>query len=147
MKPTDVKILINALEQYCAKHKMRFTPSRGVALEVIARSNNPIGAYDVIEEMGKVTEKPKPTTVYRAIDFLQEHGFIHKIESLSAFVACHAGHSHQGSQFIICNDCGKVEEVHLCDLPQSLKEKTSVIGFEMKHWNAEIHGVCKQCAA
>ncbi len=146
-KSKDLKKLIRTLEKYCKESRIRCTPSRIIVLEIIASSNQPIGAYDIIEEIGKVTEKPKPTTVYRAIDFLQDHGFIHKIESLSAFVVCHAGHSHDGSQFIICTDCGAVEEVHLCDLPKFLKQKFKSTGFQINHWNAEIHGTCEQCLA
>ncbi len=136
---------ISEVEAYCNEHGMRFTLPRRVALEVIIASAQPIGAYDVIEAMGKITDKPKPTTVYRALDFLQEHGFIHKIESLSAFVACHAGHNHEGSQFIVCNDCGSVEEVHLCHLPKDLQKKVESTGFKMEHWNTEIHGICQRC--
>lgn len=145
MKKSDVKKLILELERFCEKNGMRLTPPRRMTLEVIAASDRPIGAYDVIEEIGKVTDKPKPTTVYRAIEFLQQNGFIHKIASLNAFVSCHAGHSHEGSQFIVCDDCGKVEEVHLCHLPNDLKKKVDNTGFKMGHWNTEIHGICRDC--
>lgn len=147
MTKKEIQKLIMELEIYCGDKGLRYTPPRRLALEVIAASSRPIGAYDVIEEMGKITDKPKPTTVYRAIEFLQAHGFIHKIESLSAFVACHAGHSHEGSQFIVCNDCGTVEEVHLCHLPQALQKKVDATGFKMVHWNTEIHGICQRCQA
>ncbi|MCB9983607.1 MAG: transcriptional repressor [Rhodospirillales bacterium] len=147
MTKKEIQKLIRTLETYCGDKGLRYTPPRRITLEVIAASKRPIGAYDVIEEMGKVTDKPKPTTVYRAIEFLQEHGFIHKIESLSAFVACHAGHNHEGSQFIVCNDCGTVEEVHLCHLPKDLQKKVDNTGFKMAHWNTEIHGTCQQCQA
>ena len=145
MQKKNIEQPIKELEAYCKEHRMRYTPSRRMTLEIIVASSRPIGAYDVIEEMGKITEKPKPTTVYRAIDFLQQHGFIHKIESLSAFVACHAGHSHSGSQFIVCSDCGTVEEVHLCHLPKALENKVNDTGFKMDHWNTEIHGTCHLC--
>lgn len=145
MKKTEIKKLIADLETFCKENAVRYTPPRFQTLEVIAASKQPIGAYDVIEEMGKFTDKPKPTTVYRAIDFLQAHGFIHKIESLNAFVVCHAGHSHEGSQFIVCNDCGKVEEVHLCHLPKDLQKKVESTGFKMSRWNTEIHGTCQRC--
>lgn len=145
MKKTDIKKLSKELESYCKDKGLRHTPPRIMTLEIIAASSRPIGAYDVIEEMGKITDKPKPTTVYRAIEFLQAHGFIHKIESLSAFVACHAGHTHAGAQFIVCNDCGEVEEVHLCHLPAALKKKVDDTGFSMVHWNTEIHGTCQRC--
>lgn len=142
----DIKKLVRDLEVFCKEKGLRYTPPRHITLEVIAASKRPVGAYDVIEEMGKITDKPKPTTVYRAIEFLQQHGFIHKIESLNAFVTCHAGHSHEGSQFIVCDDCGTVEEVHLCHLPDDLKKKVDATGFKMLHWNTEIHGLCKKCA-
>lgn len=145
MKQSDVKKLTEALESFCKDHGARFTPPRRITLEIIARHERPIGAYDVIEEMGRITDKPKPTTVYRALEFLQAHGFIHKIESLSAFTACHAGHSHEGSQFIVCNGCGTVEEVHVCHLPQALQKKVEETGFKMAHWNTEIHGTCLRC--
>lgn len=141
----DIRKLLDELKAYCNEKGQRYTPPRYTTLEVIAASNVPIGAYDIIEQMGKITEKPKPATVYRSIEFLQEHGFIHKIESLNAFVVCHAGHSHEGSQFIVCNDCGTVEEIHLCHLPKDLKAQVDSSGFKMDRWNTEIHGVCQRC--
>ena len=136
---------LEELEKYCLDNGLRLTDPRKSTLQVIAGSEKPVGAYDIIEEIGKTTEKPKPTTVYRAIDFLQEHGFIHKIESLNAFVTCHAGHTHEGSQFMVCDDCGTVNEIHLCHLPQALKDQIEGTGFNLNHWNAEIHGRCNSC--
>lgn len=148
MKKNDVKKLVGQLELYCKEHKARFTPPRRMTLEIIASSAKPIGAYDILDEMAKLLgNKPKPPTVYRAIDFLQAHGFIHKIESMNAFITCHAGHHHAGSQFIVCDDCGLVEEVHLCHLPKDLKSKVEAGGFAMSHWNTEIHGRCQACQA
>ena len=145
MNKTEIRNVLNKFEDYCDKNNLRCTPSRKITLEIIAASNRPIGAYDIIDEMGKVTDRPKPTTVYRAIEFLQQHCFVHKIESLNAFVACEAGHTHDGAQFIVCNGCGSVEEVHTCHLPESLQQKIDASGFRMDRWNTEIHGVCEQC--
>jgi Fur family zinc uptake transcriptional regulator len=89
--------------------------------------------------------KPKPPTAYRAIEFWQKHGFIHRIESLNAYTACKAGHHHQGSQFMICNDCGHVTEAHSCDIPQPLKDNIENGAFQASHWNLEVHGVCAKC--
>ena len=142
----DVKKQVQAAEAYCTAHGQRFTAQRRLALEIIAGSPRPLGAYDVLAEMGKYLDNPKPTTVYRAIDFLTEHGFVHKIESLNAFVTCHAGHTHEGSQFLVCDDCGQVEEVHLCHLPDAFQKKVKKTGFHLQKWNAELHGLCQRCA-
>ncbi len=139
--------VLERLKAYCSEKGMRYTPSRQLTLDIISANERPIGAYAIIEEMGKVTHKPKPTTVYRAIEFLQKNGFIHKIESLNAFVACEFGQTHDGSQFIVCRDCGAVEEIHSCHLPKDLKKQVEAVGFKIDCWNTEIHGVCQQCQA
>ena len=116
------------------------------AFKIVTQSSKPITAYDVLEKMGQYIDKPKPPTAYRALDFLEEHGFVHRIESLNAYIACHENHKHYGSQFMICDDCGKVEEVHLCSLPAKLQDKVESEKFKLHHWNVELHGQCAKCA-
>lgn len=136
---------LDAIERQLSEKSIRFTDQRRLVLEIIHQHKKPITAYDILAEMGKTINNPKPPTVYRAIDFLLENDLIHKIESLNAFVTCHAGHSHEGSQFMVCDSCGDVEEVHLCSLPQPLQNKIDQTGFRLARWNAEIHGTCHSC--
>lgn len=139
------KSLINQAEKYCKEHKLRLTDSRLDVLKIIAACSKPIGAYDILERLKKTIKNPKPPTVYRAIEFWESHDFIHRIESLNAYVVCDAGHHHKGGQFLICDDCGKVIEAHLCELPKPLKESAIKNTFTPFRWNLEIHGRCKQC--
>jgi len=132
--------------QYCQTHKQRLTEPRARVLDIIAASAKPLGAYEVLKQLSLIIKNPKPPTVYRAIEFWQEHGFIHRIESLNAFISCDAGHRHRGSQFMICDDCGIVIETHLCELPQPLKDSTVKNTFVPSRWSLEIHGVCASCA-
>ncbi|MEM6811426.1 MAG: Fur family transcriptional regulator [Pseudomonadota bacterium] len=131
--------------EYCETNGYRLTKPRLEVLKIISSSAKPIGAYEVLEKLGSAIKNPKPPTVYRAIDFWKDQGFIHRIESLNAYVACEAGHRHKGSQFMICNDCGLVIETHLCELPEALKNSTIENTFAPSRWNFEIHGVCKDC--
>lgn len=132
-------------EKFCQEHGLRYTEPRAAVLSVIQKSDKPIGAYDVLAQLSGRLDNPKPPTIYRAIEFWMGHGFIHKIESLNAFVACEAGHAHKGSQFIVCDGCGDVEEIHLCHLPEALDKKINQSKFDMKRWSAEIHGLCQKC--
>lgn len=141
----ETKKLLDTVGAYCERHGLRFTDPRRLVLTIIAESKNPVGAYDVLAQFGKTVKNPKPPTIYRALEFLQENGFIHKIESLNAFVPCHADHAHHGSQFMICDDCGRVEEVHLCNLPDPLQKKLNKTKFKLAHWNVELHGHCADC--
>lgn len=58
----------------------------------------------------KLNRKPPPT-VYRALDFLLEQGFVHKVESTNSYVLCHLFDqpTHTSAMFI-CDRCGAVKE-------------------------------------
>lgn len=146
MKPADSKKFLACVEKHCAERGIRFTDPRRHVLGIIASSEKPVGAYEILARLARVMPNPKPPTAYRAIDFLLEQGFIHRIESLNAFLVCREDHRHDGSQFMICDDCGNVEEAHLCRLPAQLSNKTDASGFQVKSWNVELHGRCNACA-
>lgn len=137
--------LLQQVEDFCTENGHRFTDPRRYVLEIIADAPKPLGAYDILAELGKRLDNPKPPTAYRAIEFLTEHGFVHRIESLNAYVTCHSDHRHQGSQFMICDACGDVTETHLCHLPEPLEGKAVEAGFHLSRWNVEIHGTCAAC--
>lgn len=139
------KVAIKSFESYCAAHDLRVTEPRLAAFEIVHKAKTPITAYEVLEEMGKTLKNPKPPTAYRALDFLAEHGFVHRIESLNAYVSCDVNHKHEGSQFMICDSCGRVDEIHLCTLPAKLQEKVEGENFHLHHWNVELHGLCAAC--
>lgn len=146
MKTSEIRQIIGEIAQYCDQEGLRFTEPRRQVAEIIAKSQKPMGAYDVLEALSKKIADPKPPTAYRAIEFLEEHGFIHRIESLNAYFFCGANHRHEGSQFLICDKCQSVTETHMCSLPKSFQEKVNQDGFQMNKWNLEIHGLCKSCA-
>src|SRR5262249_31814588 len=69
----------------CDRRGARLTELRLRVLELVWRSHAPVGAYEVLgllqQRGGK---RAAPPTVYRALDFLLEHGLIHRLESLNA---------------------------------------------------------------
>lgn len=137
--------IIEHAKNFCTERKERLTNPRIEVLKIISKSSKPLGAYEILEELGKVIDTPKPPTVYRAIEFWQQNGFIHRIESLNAYAVCHADHRHKDSQYMICDDCGVVIEVHICEMPKALKSMAAKNTFLPSSWNLEIHGLCKQC--
>lgn len=91
-------------EQLCQQQNKRFTGIRRRVLELVWRQHKPIGAYQVLELMQQ-ENRTAPPTVYRALDFLQQLGLVHRIESLNAYVGCsHPEQAHDG-QFLICERC------------------------------------------
>ena len=137
--------VIHQAKLFCARHKERLTKPRLEVLKIIASSSKPLGAYKILEKLGNVVQSPKPPTAYRAIEFWQRKGFIHRIESLNAYVICRVGHQHQGGLFMICNDCGVVIETHTRDMPEPLKNSAAKNTFKPSSWSIEIHGQCGLC--
>lgn len=146
MKQSQIHNFLDGIETYCKEHAIRMTQSRREVARIIASSNCAIGAYDILEKLSDVLDNPKPPTVYRAIDFLMENQFIHKVESLNAFIACNTDHRHSGAQFLVCDTCGRVEEAHICSMPASLASSVKKTGFVADSWNLEVHGKCEICA-
>lgn len=140
------KNAIHSFEAYCAAHDLKITEPRMLAFQIVHDADKPLSAYDILEIMGKTLKNPKPPTAYRALDFLADHGFVHRIESLNAYVSCDVNHKHSGSQFMICDACGHVDEIHLCSLPQKLQDKVEAEHFSLHHWNVELHGTCARCS-
>ncbi|MEM7197928.1 MAG: Fur family transcriptional regulator [Pseudomonadota bacterium] len=142
---TEQGDILRQAELFCMRHKERLTKPRLEVLKIIAASPKPLGAYEILEKLGRVIHAPKPPTAYRAIEFWQKKEFVHRIESLNAYVACHAEHRHKGGQFMICDDCGTTIEIHICDLPEPLKDSAARNVFTPSSWNVEVHGHCAQC--
>jgi len=133
-------------EDLCARHNIRLTPIRRGVLEIVWSDHKAVKAYDILEKLDKDCGAQAPTTVYRALDFLQENGLVHKIESLNAFVGCSHPLDRHHCQFFICDKCGTVTED--CDelLYRRVKENALRTGFIPLRPMLEIHGVCAACA-
>jgi len=108
-------------------------------------ADQPIGAYTLLAELQRERGKLGPPTVYRALDFLLAGKLIHKIESVSAFIACgDVEHPHE-SQFMICDDCGATEELRDDEIVQSLRRLGEGRGFAVERQVIEARGLCPAC--
>jgi Fur family zinc uptake transcriptional regulator len=140
--------LLARAEAICASHGARLTDLRRQVLGLILDSEAPTGAYDLLDRLRGSRKGAAPPTVYRALDFLQEHGLVHRIERLSAFVGCvaHADHGH-AAQFLICRQCGHVTEIDDHDLVHALSETARKRGFAVTGATIEAEGLCADCRA
>jgi Fur family zinc uptake transcriptional regulator len=131
-------------ERLCQLRNMRFTAIRRRVLELIWRQHKPIGAYDVLELLQQ-DNRTAPPTVYRALDFLQQLGLIHRIASLNAYVGCaHPDKPHDG-QFLICESCHALAELDVAEISNAIKQSATASGFETRHQTVEILGLCPTC--
>ena len=130
-------------ERLCEDKGLRLTPLRRRVLELVWSSRRPIGAYAILERMDKGAAAPP--TVYRSLDFLIEHGLVHRIDSLKAFVGCPKPENCHAAYFLICENCGAVAEVDNADLAEALAETAGKAGFKVKREIVEIWGMGPCC--
>ena len=134
----------------CAARGARLTELRRAVLGLILDAPAPAGAYDLLDRLRRTRHSAAPPTVYRAIEFLAEHGLIHRLARRAAFVGCiahdppEAGHA---AQFLICRACGRVTELEDADLARALAAAAGRTGFTVGAATIEAEGTCADCAA
>lgn len=140
-----VDAALAAAEASCAARGLRLTPVRRRSLEILLESHKALGAYELLERLAAEGLGDKPPVAYRALGFLTEQGFAHRIERLNAYIACahpEAGAGH-GAAFLICKGCGKVAETLPGETSLGLGAKGA--GFAVEDAVMEARGLCPAC--
>ena len=132
----------------CVERKARMTPTREAVLRLLWQSHQPLGAYQLQDQLATMLDKPiAPPTVYRAIEFLLQLGLIHRIASLNAYIGCPFPNSDHSNLFMICNNCGSAAEVAHASINDLLQTASDKANFTLKSQTLELFGLCPQCAS
>ncbi|WP_421704845.1 Fur family transcriptional regulator [Aliiroseovarius sp.] len=132
-------------ERVCAEKGARLTPVRRRTLEILLEGHRALGAYDVLERLSAEGFGHQPPVAYRALDFLVEHGLVHRIRRLNAFAACaHPGENHAPT-FLICRACDSVAEAPGDMIRAAADEAALAMGFEIERLSVEALGLCPAC--
>lgn len=117
------------------------SPRRRIYVLLLA-AGTPQTAYDLIESHKRRQHRyVGPPTVYRALDFLVAVGLAHRVESRKAYVACAAPDAPHAASFLICDACGRADE-----LPQDLHQwDQAAAGFQVRCAIFELRGSCAAC--
>ena len=132
----------------CEQLGERLTPARLAAYAELVAAGRALTAYELIALLeSRQKRKIAPLTVYRHLDFLTRVGLVHRIESTQSYLPCdHPQHSHE-SQYLLCSNCGRVDEVHSHSLESILDKIASQHGFQPAKSVVEVSGTCVDCSA
>lgn len=143
-EPSSVLGSLAAAEARCQRRGERWTPPRHRTYELLLRAGRPVKAYDLVSTYAQAGERlAAPPTVYRALDFLLAAGLVHRIESLNAFLACRAESGNHSAGFLICDCCGRAEELDLAAERAAIDGQAH--GFTVARIVLEAHGACADC--
>ncbi|MGE3476652.1 MAG: Fur family transcriptional regulator [Rhodospirillaceae bacterium] len=136
---------LRTAEAVCEKHGARLTEIRRRVLDAVWASHAPIGAYDILAELNTDGGKIAPMAVYRALDFLMEHGLVHRLASLNAFIGCALASERHTAHFLICRSCKSATEMDGTAVTRAVKKTLSEHGFVPETEIVEIQGLCAHC--
>ncbi len=129
----------------CKERGLRFTPIRELVLKTIWQSHKPLGAYELLPTLAASGFNSAPPTVYRALEFLQEQGFVHRVALLNSYIGCpHPEKSHQGS-FLICRECDNTVEIETQEIEQAINSQAHKYNFSPEKQSIEVLGLCPNC--
>jgi Fur family zinc uptake transcriptional regulator len=141
----DAAAFLREVAKVCEERGLRLTPLRERVLRLVAASERPVKAYDLLDLMRDEKGPAAPPTVYRALDFLLEHGFIHRLASINAFVGCHQPRVQHSVPFLICDRCHSAVELEDERVTALLNEQARALGFQPQAQTLEVHGLCVNC--
>lgn len=124
----------------------RLTKNQGLVFEALSKAGTPMSAYDLLDLL-RDSGLRAPLQIYRALDKLVDHGVVHRLESLNAFVACRHEKCHDTGfvAFAICETCGHVSEFSDSEVTKRLGTWARKNAFDAAKTTIEMRGECRNC--
>ena len=126
------------------KQDLKLTKNQALVFDALSKADKPVGAYALLDKLREHGLKA-PLQIYRALDRLIELRVAHRLESLNAWTTCCDADHASAAVFVICDDCGNVEEHLDAGLSLNMENIAKRSGFVPKRPVFEIHGRCGDC--
>jgi len=123
------------------------TARRSAVYDALLQKNDHICVEHILEDIQKThpSWRVNKTTVYRALDLLQELGLVYEMRQddgrAQYELALHGLHGH-----LLCGVCGRVQDIDADVMSAIQRELHAKQGFEADLGNHALVGICAQCA-
>ncbi len=121
------------------------TPGRIAILTILKKHNEPLSALEIHNKLQGALDK---VTVYRVLDALLRMSIIRKVDFREQYARYELLEVRDHHHHLVCEDCGKVEDVEGCNpvlLEKDILSTSSSFAKVVDH-SLEFFGVCKKCA-
>ncbi|WP_028884491.1 transcriptional repressor [Taylorella asinigenitalis] len=147
----NIQDRIKQATEICNQRGLRLTPIRSQVLILLLQAARSLKAYELLDMMKAHHKSSQPATVYRALDFLVQEGFVHRVDTINGWVACNNfDHEDEESQddisvIAVCSRCNKVQELDPTDISPFITSLLESAGFENRSPKTEIRSICSEC--
>lgn len=121
------------------------TKPRRLVLEVLDNAQTPVSPYDIQQVLRARGRYLNHVTIYRILDLLCSLNLAHKVLSSGGFVKCNIDAAAGCHRFMICQQCGAIQEFADAGLCEKENEFAQSLGFHTEHHLSEFSGLCSQC--
>jgi len=135
-------------EAHCRERGAQLTAQRAEVYELLLRRQGSAKAYDLQHDLQQRRGRVAPTTIYRALEFLVEHGLVHRVDALNRFVACSHEHDEADGHhplFLVCSICERTTELHDDAALAALARSLEAAGTDFAQSAVEVKGLCRDC--
>lgn len=122
---------------------LKSTPARLMILSYLSEQQTPQAVEDITSHIESRHESVDRVTVYRILETFVKKGLIKRLEFGEGKYRYEiAGDDHH---HLICESCGKVEDISDCHISELEKEISQGKKFLVKRHQLEFFGVCRSC--
>ncbi|MFZ2148510.1 MAG: Fur family transcriptional regulator [Sedimentisphaerales bacterium] len=123
----------------------KVTKSRKLVLEVLDETEKPLSPYDIQSILRAKGKHLNPVTIYRVLGLLCSLNLAHKMLSSGGFVKCSLDAVEGCHRFMVCQNCGAIQEFADEGLCQGENEFARNLGFHTEYHLSEFSGLCSRC--
>jgi len=121
------------------------TKPRKLVLEILEEIDKPLSPYDIQGILRARGKYLNPVTIYRILGLLCSLNLAHKMLSSGGFVKCSLEAMEGCHRFMVCQDCGAIQEFADKALCQEENDFARNFGFHTEHHLSEFSGLCSRC--
>jgi Fur family zinc uptake transcriptional regulator len=121
------------------------TRPRKLVLEVLEETEKPLSPYDIQGILLARGKHLNHVTIYRILDLFCSLNLAHKMLSSGGFVKCSLNDAEGCHRFMVCQDCGAIQEFADEGLCQGENEFARNRGFHTQYHISEFSGLCSHC--
>lgn len=123
---------------------LRATPARIAVLRLLETTDIPVDVTMIIGYLQKHGIKIDPATAFRIINMFTQNGLTQQLTlnegKFRYELSSKADHHH-----LICENCGKIQDISDCAIPELEHDIKKKKGFLVKRHALEFFGLCADC--
>ncbi len=123
----------------------KITRPRKQVLEALEHTETPLSPYEIQKLLHEEGKHLDHVTIYRILDLFCALNLVHRVWSLGGFVKCTLGDEEGCHRYMICRNCGALQEFAdkaLCERENKVAKR---LGFHAEYHASEFSGLCSHC--